>query len=214
MKAKKEVRITAPNFKLGTFTIEAADGAPLVIHRFSAKTKNEMIEKQTTGKAASSKKNRAPKDAEETFNDARYISPANWDGFNASSIRAAMITACKLVGFHMTLAKLAIFVEPDGWDAKEPQIPLVRIYGDPILQQDIARVSNGNPYVTIRPAYHNWSAKVKIKWDADQFTQDDIFNLLHRVGGQVGIGEGRPNSKKGTGMGWGIFKITTGEITE
>jgi len=78
----------------------------------------------------------------------------------------------------------------------------------------MARVETGQPYVTIRAAYHNWSAKVKIRWDADQFTNDDIFNLLYRVGMQVGVGEGRPDSKKSTGMGWGLFEVKGGNLYE
>ena len=47
----------------------------------------------------------------------------------------------------------------------------------------------------------------EIRWDADQFTLDDVTNLLSRVGLQVGIGEGRPDSKNSAGMGWGLFEI-------
>ena len=107
----------------------------------------------------------------------------------------------------MTLAKLTIFTIADGRDVVEPQIELVRIYGKPLLQQDMARTSTGEPYVTVRPAYHNWSAKVNMRWDADQFSLSDITNLLSRVGMQVGIGEGRPDSKNSAGMGWGLFEI-------
>jgi len=209
---KKTVTISAPKFQTAIF--EVIGEAPLVIHRFSAKTKAEMKLKMETGKAASSKKNREPKSTDESYQQSRYISAENWDGFNATSIRAAMISACRLVGFKMTLAKLSIFVVPDGWDAKEPQIPLIRIYGKPVKQEDMARVETGQPYVTVRAAYHNWSAKVKIRWDADQFTIDDIYNLLYRVGMQVGIGEGRPDSKKSVGMGWGLFEVKGGEIHE
>jgi hypothetical protein len=41
----------------------------------------------------------------------------------------------------------------------------------------------------------------------DQFTPEDVANLMARVGMQVGIGEGRPDSKNSAGMGWGLFKI-------
>jgi len=211
-KETKTVTISAPNLKTAVFEIEGV--APLVIHRFSAKTKAEMKLKMETGKAASSKKNRVPKDTDETYQESRYISSEGWDGLHAGAIRAAMISACRLVGFKMTLAKLSIFVIQDGWDAQEPQIPLIRIYGEPHKQEDMARVETGQPYVTIRAAYHNWSAKVKIRWDADQFTNDDIFNLLYRVGMQVGVGEGRPDSKKSTGMGWGLFEVKGGNLYE
>jgi ribosomal protein S17 len=107
----------------------------------------------------------------------------------------------------MTLEKLSVFVEADGVDKDEPQIPLIRIYGDPIKQEDMARVETGQPYVTVRAAYHQWKAKVRIRFDADQFTLEDVSNLLARVGMQVGIGEGRPDSKNSAGMGWGLFTI-------
>jgi hypothetical protein len=199
------VNIKPPNFRSALFLIKGI--APLVIHRFSAKTKQMMKEKMETGKAASSKRNREPQDTDVLFQESRYQSKQGWDGFHAASVRNAMISACRLVGFKMTLAKLSLFVEADGWDAKEPQIPLVRIIGEAQKQEDMARVETGQPYVTVRAAYHDWSAKVKIRWDADQFTLEDVTNLLSRVGLQVGLCEGRPDSKNSAGMGWGLFAV-------
>jgi hypothetical protein len=202
---KANVEIKAPNIQEADFEIVGT--APLVIHRFSSKTKNEMKVKMETGKAASSRKNREAKNTDDLYNEARYISKEGWDGFHAAALRNAMIGACRLVGYTMTLAKLSIFVHADGWDEKEPQIPLVRINGKPTKQEDMARVETGQPYVTVRAAYHNWSAKVRIRWDADQFTLTDISNLLMRVGMQVGLCEGRPASKNSCGMGWGLFEL-------
>lgn len=125
------VNIRPPNFRSACFKIIGL--APLVIHRFSAKTKAQMKEKMETGKAASSRKNREPKNTDDTYNESRYISKKGWDGFHAAAIRNAMISACRLVGFKMTLAKLSLFVEADGWDEKEPQIPLVRMISVAIL---------------------------------------------------------------------------------
>jgi pullulanase/glycogen debranching enzyme len=205
MNGQQTVSIKAPNFQRAEFTIKG--NAPLVIHRFSAKTKNQMLLKMETGKAAGSKKERTAKDSDQSYQEARYISKAGWDGFHAGAVRSALISACRLVGFKMTLAKLSLFVEQDGWDKEEPQIPLIRIYGKPVRQDDMARVETGQPYVTIRAAYHEWTAKVRIRWDGDQFTVQDVSNLLSRVGMQVGIGEGRPDSKNSAGMGWGTFDV-------
>jgi hypothetical protein len=203
----KSVGIRPVKFQRASFELIGAEDVPLVIHRFSAKLKNEMKLKMETGKAASSKKNRDPKDSDLTFNEARYRSRDGWDGFHAGALRKALISACRLVGFKMVLAKLSIFVEKDGVDAQEPQIPLIRIHADPVKQEDMARVETGQPYVTTRAAYHNWKSTVQIRWDSDQFTLDDVTNLLARVGQQVGIGEGRPDSKNSAGMGWGLFEI-------
>lgn len=206
------VTIKPPNFGLAEFRVRGI--APLVIHRFSAKTKQQMKEKMETGKAASSKKNRQAKSTDDLYEESRYRSKDGWDGFNASAVRAAMISACRLVGFKMTLAKLSVFVEADGVDATEPQIPLIRIIGEPTKQEDMARVDTGQPYVTVRAAYHGWKARIRIRFDADQFTLQDVTNLISRVGLQVGIGEGRPDSKNSAGMGWGQFTIEGTEEKE
>ncbi len=199
------VQIKAPNMKYAKF--ELIGDAPLVVHRFSSKTKNEMLQKAEGGKSSGSKKKREAQDSDKVYEESKYISTEGWEGFNASAIRAAMISACRLVGFKMTLAKMSLFVMADGWDAKEPQIPLIKIYGKGIRQDDMARVETGQPYVTIRTAYHSWKAIVNIRWDADQFSIQDVSNLLMRVGMQVGICEGRPDSKNSAGMGWGLFHL-------
>jgi len=207
MKMAKEavVAIKPPKFEVAEFNI--AGITPLVIHRFSEKAKLELKQKMETGKAATSRKNREAKSTDELFEEARYVAREGWDGIHAGAFRAALISACRLVGYKMTLAKLSIFVEADGIDAKEPQIPLVRIYGQATKQEDLARVETGQPYVTVRAAYHDWRARLRIRWDADQFTLADLTNLLARAGMQVGIGEGRPDSKNSAGMGWGLFRI-------
>ena len=73
------VSIAAPKFQTAEFSVKGI--APLVIHRFSAKTKAQMKLKMETGKAASSKKTREAKDSNDTYNEARYISREGWDGF-------------------------------------------------------------------------------------------------------------------------------------
>lgn len=206
-KTQQAVVIKPPNF--GIVEFEARGLSPLVIHRFSAKTKAQMKAKMETGKAAGSKRNREAKSTDELYEEARYRSAEGWDGFHAGAIRAALISACRLVGFRMTLAKLSLFVEADGVDVLEPQIPLIRIYGTPTKQEDLARVETGQPYVTVRAAYHQWSALIRVRFDADQCTLEDVSNLMARVGLQVGIGEGRPDSKNSAGMGWGLFTIDT-----
>ena len=56
---------------------------------------------------------------------AAVIFPAK-DGTASMSLRfvSALISACRLVGFKMTLAKLSVFVEEDGRDKDETAIPV------------------------------------------------------------------------------------------
>jgi len=202
---KVQVTIKPPNLQTARFEIVGT--APLVIHRFAAKAKAMMMAKMEAGSTAKKGKAREAFDKDAAYEGARYRAKAGWDGFNAAAIRAAMISACRLVGFKMTLAKLSVFVVPDGWDAVEPQIPLVKIEGKPRLLESVARVETGQCYITVRPCFDEWSAAVTIRFDGDQFTVADISNLLARVGAQVGIGEGRADSKNSPGMGWGSFTL-------
>ena len=73
------------------------------------------------------------------------------------------------------------------------------------------RLANGTAYINFRPMWQEWKAKVKVRFDGDQFSIGDVANLLTRVGLQVGVGEGRPDSKTSNGMGWGLFQISNAE---
>jgi hypothetical protein len=55
--------------------------------------------------------------------------------------------------------------------------------------------------------YREWSATLRIRYDAGMLTDSDVVNLLARVGLQVGIGEGRPDSKQSAGLGFGLFEL-------
>jgi hypothetical protein len=129
-----------------------------------------------------------------------------WEGVNAASFRAAMISACRLVGFKMTLAKLSTFVEADGWDQQDG-IPLVRVYGKSDTYTAHTRNATGVVDVRSRPMYKEWAVKLRIRFDMDQFKTVDVINLISRCGLQVGIGAGRPDSKASAGCGFGLFKV-------
>jgi len=211
-KQKQQVQIAPPNLQTVVLNIEGL--SPLVIHRFSSKAKQEMADKMQAGSVAKKGKKREAADFTKLYNESRYISNEGWDGFNAACIRAASISACRLVGFKMTLAKLSLFVIPDGYDKVEPEFGLIRIFGKPRRLESIARVETGACYVTVRACYDDWKAKVQIRFDADQFSISDVTNLLARVGEQVGIGEGRHDSRNSVGMGWGSFRLTNEKIVE
>jgi hypothetical protein len=202
----RELVIQAPNLKVALFTIRGV--APLVLNAFSEKARNIMKAKQEAGSTAKKGKAREPKDFQACYEGAKHVSDDGWLGFSASAIRAGMISACRVVGFKMTLAKLSVFVHADGFD-KVDGTPLIRIRkGTPQYVEHACRNETGVCDIRARPMWKpGWEAVVRVEYDADQFTLDDIGNLLLRVGKQVGIGEGRPDSPKSCGMGWGLFDI-------
>ena len=185
--------------------------APLVINRFPAKAQQAMMEKMAAGSTAKKGAKRDPKDFDEVFQGARHLSSEGWDGIHAGAFRNGLISACRLVGFKMTLAKLSLFVEADGLDVIDGT-PLVRIIaGEPERTDMHVRNATGVIDIRTRPMWRDWAADLRIRFDSEQFTQGDVAALVARVGAQVGVGEGRADSKASTGMGWGHFEIDNGQ---
>lgn len=201
-----QTQITAPNIKTAVFVIRGV--APYVQNKFSAKAREMMKATQEAGSVGKKGKKREPKDFQKCFEDAQHISSDGWHGIPAPAFRAGMISACRVCGFKMTHAKLAVFVEADGFDADD-MTPLVKITkGAPEYSEDLVRNATGVADIRARPKWQpGWEAKLRIRFDADVLSVNDVANLLHRVGSQIGIGEGRPDSKNSCGMGWGLFEV-------
>lgn len=197
------ITIKAPNIQ--TIAIRITGKAPYMQHRFSKKA--QIMETQMAGSTARGKKARQARDFEADFREAQHVSADGWRGIPAPAFRAALISACRLVGFQMTKAKLSVFIESDGNCAKDGT-PLVRlIAGEPENSIMHARNDNGSVDLRARPLWREWAADLRISFDADQFTATDVVNLLMRAGLQCGIGEGRPDSKASAGMGYGLFTV-------
>ena len=197
------VVIKPPNFQI--ITLRMVGTSPLMQARFSKK--GELMAAMALGSVGKKGKKRDARDFDKDMLDAMHISEAGWVGHPASAIRNACIDVCRMVGFKMTHAKMSIFVLSDGLDAKEGQ-PLVRlIAGDPERSDMAARNQTGVVDVRVRPMWREWEMRPRIRFDADQFSAEDVVNLLSRAGQQVGIGEGRPFSKMSNGIDFGMWRV-------
>lgn len=209
--AENRQRFTIPPPKIRTIRLATVGTAPLVVAKFSAKAREQIREQHLAGSTSRKGKLRDPKDFHELFEGGRHIAPEGWDGFAASSLRNGLISACRLVGFRMTLAKLSLFVQHDGLDA-EDGTPLVRIIGpEPEPFEAMVRNATGVVDIRVRPMWRAWGAYLHVSYDEGQFTATDVANLVMRVGLQVGLCEGRPDSKDSAGIGFGTFRLLGGE---
>lgn len=200
------VTISPPN--IGYLNVRIQGTSPYMQARFAEKALQAMRAKQIAGSTSRKGVKREGRDFDADFLGAQHRSTDGWIGIPAGAIRNACISACRLVGFKMTLAKLSIFVQPDGFDVVDGT-PLIRLDADEPERTEMAvRNATGVVDIRVRPMWRKWAANLRIMYDADQFTQTDIVNLLSRVGLQVGIGEGRPDSKSSAGLGFGLFEVT------
>lgn len=207
-KARVEAPISIKPLNLETIEVQIEGTAPLVIARFSAKAAQKMKAKHEAGSTAASKRGaRDPRDFDDDYESAKHVSPEGWCGIHAAAFRNGAIDACRAGGFKMTMAKMALFIEPDGFDVVDGA-PLVRITGgEPECWIATTRNETGVTDLRARPMWRTWGATVRIRFDADMFTTTDVVNLMNRVGAQVGVGEGRPFSKKSNGLGFGTFRL-------
>lgn len=207
VKEEGHMAIAPPNLPVAEFTIYGT--APYVQCKFSAKAKREIMQAQTESQGKKRGK-KEPRNFDEDYGNAFHRMEDGSYGIPCSAIRNAMISACRVAGFVMTRAKLSIFALPDGFDADDGQ-PLIYIDGEPERNESYVRPQTDVTTIAIRPMWRVWSSTFRLKWDADQFSHQDVCNLLERAGQQVGIGEGRPDSKKSNGQGWGTFTLINPE---
>lgn len=197
--------ISPPN--LQTLELRIVGEAPYMQAKFSEKAKQAMMTKQAAGSVAKKGTRRDARDFDADFRAAQHRATEGWAGIPAAALRNACIDACRMVGFQMTRAKMSVFIQPDGFDAGDGT-PLVRlIAAEPERTEMATRNATGVVDIRVRPMWREWSALVRVTFDADQFTATDVTNLLARAGLQVGIGEGRPFSKSSAGLGFGLFHV-------
>jgi len=203
---KQEPQILIQPLRLGTLNLILTGTAPYVQARFSQKAMLCIQEKHKAGSQAKKGTKRTARVFEEEYEQAKHKFSDGSCGIPAPAFRSAMITACKLCGFHMTIAKLSVFILADGVDVVDGT-PLVRINGKPEMSILPVRNATGVTDLRARPMWRKWSSNWRVQFDRDQFSPSDVYNLAIRAGIQVGFGEGRPDSKKSNGMGWGTFSV-------
>lgn len=202
--ASERAVIKKPNMRTVAVKIR---GKLYVQNKFGGDQKRGIHEKQELGHQGTKGGKRPPKNFQALYENAKHKTKEGWCGIPAPAFRNGMISACKIIGFHMTKAKLAVFIEEDGYDA-EDGTPLVKITkGAPEYFETYVRNETGVVDLRARPLWREWEATVRVRFDADMFSASDIANLMARVGLQVGIGEGRADSKSSNGMGWGTFEV-------
>ena len=203
--ATEAVTISPPNFQTAVFKIKG--NAPYVQNKLSQKAKNIIHDNQAAGAQNKKGKAKEPKDFAACYEGACHRMDGAF-GIPAPAFRCALISACRPAQFKMTHSKLGVFVIADGFD-DDDGMPLVKITkGEPIYTELAVRNESGVLDLRARPMWKvGWEATLRIRFDADMFSTKDLANLLVRAGIQVGIGEGRPDSKKSAGMGWGTFDV-------
>lgn len=192
---KAEQPIVLPDFDFRIIEVNVKGVTPLIMNHFSEKSRNTMIGVVTGG----GKKGREVKNPEALYNASIYYMPNGKDaGFPAVGFKAAMTRGAKQLGMAMTDARGAFHVLADEGD-------LVRIYGAHRMRDDIVRNANGGTDVRFRAEFPEWTAKIKIKYNACRVSAEQVVSILAISGFACGIGEWRP--EKSNSGSFGMFEV-------
>ena len=188
------IDIPRPNIKTLEVTIKGDQ--PLIFHRFSEKAIKMIQDIQSK----SAKAKRVPKTKamiEEEYNNSFYYNKQGQVCFPALNIKNSMVGAGRFIDLKMTQIRGSVFVKGDN----EGLIPVS--YKEKVMRTDQVRVSGGGTDIRYRGEVRDWSMMVKIEYNANFLSAEQVMNLLSTAGFSQGLGEWRPE-KDGN---YGTFKI-------
>ena len=186
-KAAKEIVLAKPDIR--TTTIPIVGLSPLICHAWSAKAIKMMLDKQTK----QAKTGREAKDPEQDYRDSLYNLPGGGYGFPASAFKKSAVRAGTYTDDKMTYLRGAFYVQGD----------MVTIDGTPKPREDMVRVGMGTADIRYRAEFPDWSAVLRIEYNARAISLDQVVNLFSVAGFSVGVGDWRPE-KDGS---YGRFEV-------
>jgi len=185
----QQLTIEAPIIKTIEINIQGTNS--LICHKWSEKTKQDILDKQLKKPTIG----RRTKDPEQDYKESLYPHPEGGYGFPAIAFKLAAVRAAKQTGMAMTDARALFYINGD----------MVKIKGKPSMREDMVKVQ-GSADIRYRGEFKQWSASLRITINESVVSIEQIVNLFSLAGMSVGIGEWRPE-KNGQ---FGTFKILGG----
>lgn len=213
MAAKKDTEkiIDVKPIEIKRIKIRIAGDSPLIVHAWSTKAKQMMLDAQMgkTKTKAREKKNpvedfieslywlegKPEEPTEEAFVQA-VQNGARW-GFPVTAIKQAANSAAYRMGWVKNQMGLrgAYFIKGTDGDFAEIKGAI------PEMREDMVRVGNGAADIRYRGEFNNWYMDLEIEYNANgDVTLETIINCINAGGFACGIGEWRPEKDGSFGM--------------
>src|SRR5512141_800239 len=203
---RETTKIELPEVELTRADVGIMGIAPLIVHAWNPKAKEEMLLRQMKHSV-----HRESKNPVESFMRSMYRTQDGFYGIPAVGIKNAMVTACtSVVGITKTAARQAFVVLGERGHAKAAfadlytPMDLVRVLSPnpPAMREDMVRLAGVGSTADLRyrPEFWPWGAKVSILYNENVLELRQLANLLNTAGFGVGLCEWRPerNGQNGT----------------
>ena len=178
--------------------IEIKGTAPLIVHRWSEKARQMMLDAQQGRKAP-----KQAKDPQSDYETSMYRFDDGGHGFPVMAFKAATVKGGgRLFGKSVKMTELRQLFTflADGLGTDGTQ--LARIQGEPTMREDMVRVGMGTADIRYRAEYRDWSAILRIEFVPSSIDIESVVALVD-AGGTNGVGEWRPE-KSGS---YGTFEV-------
>lgn len=186
--AQDQVRITGISTE--QVLIHVVGMTPLIVHNFSAKSRQQMLDAMQGKKSPATKK-----DPDAEYRDAFYRMANDEPGFPAIGFKACTVGAARFYGKDVKMTELRQFMFFKGLLSPNDPMPLFRIYGEPEMREDTVRVGMGKADLRYRPMFREWSATLDVTYVTSQLDLDSLVSLVNAGGMGVGVGEWRPEKR-------------------
>lgn len=171
--------IELKQLRIERVTLALVGESPLIMHAWSSKSKQMMLDKQmkvaTAGKQA--------KDPQEDFEQSIYLARDGLPGFPSVAFKAAAVDAAIAMDFKKTNLRQSFHIEKD----------MVPILGSaPRAREDMVRVGMGTADIRFRAEFEQWGTLLPITINIGLLSIDQLVHLFNAAGFGIGIGEWRP----------------------
>lgn len=200
----KQVKIMEiPAIQLKRIIINVEGTAPLIVHAWSKKAKEEMLNKQMK-KAGKGKEAKNPNrdfleslywldEKNQLIQPGKEVTKKSRFGFPAIGFKACAVNAANDVGLMKTAMRRAFHIDCE----------YVVIQGLPDMREDMVRLNGQTADIRYRGEFKKWKASIPVIFNPTVISSEQIFNLFNLAGFGVGVGEWRPE-KNGS---YGTFRV-------
>lgn len=185
--------------RIGTQTIlvPIVGTSPLIVHNFSAKAKQQMLDAQQ-----GRKKVKQTRDPEVEYESSFYkiydeATGTEKPGFPIVAFKAATISAARYYDKSVSMTGLRQLLFMHGLMTKADPQQLVEIVGTPQMREDVVRLGGPSRSADLRyrAEFPEWSATLKVTFVTSGISQQSVLSLIDAGGMGVGVGEWRPERK-------------------
>lgn len=172
-----------------TLRIPIVGTAPLIVHQWSAKAKQQMLDAQQGRKTV-----KQIRDPQADYESSLYRT-ADGYGFPTLAFKAATVGAARFFGKSVRMTELRQFLFMTGVPSADGSQILTPIEGEPKQREDMVRVGMGGTDLRYRGEFQEWRAALTVTFVTTALSRESVLSLIDAGGLGVGVGEWRPEKR-------------------